>query len=123
MTGISDDLDDALWAAIGDPTRLRVLDLLLVDGPDTASGLGRQLPVTRQAVAKHLAVLERSGLVHAETVGREVRYGVDPDQFSRACAQVSRIERAWSLRLQRIKTIAETIQRARAEKADKEADQ
>ena len=57
------DIDDELWAAIGDPTRRRVLDLLLTGGPGTASGLSRELPVTRQAVAKHLAVLERAGLV------------------------------------------------------------
>jgi DNA-binding transcriptional ArsR family regulator len=56
------EIDDELWAAIGDPTRRRVLDLLLTGGPGTASGLSRSLPVTRQAVAKHLTVLERAGL-------------------------------------------------------------
>ena len=71
------EIDDELWAAIGDPTRRRVLDLLLAGGPGTASGLSRQLPVTRQAVAKHLAVLERAGLVSPEPTGREVRYDVD----------------------------------------------
>jgi DNA-binding transcriptional ArsR family regulator len=107
------DIDDGLWAAIGDPTRLRVLDLLLAGGPGTASGLGRALPVTRQAVAKHLAVLERSGLVHAEPAGREVRYVVDAEQFARACAQVARVSQVWNGRLRRIKTIAEGIQRSR----------
>ena len=120
---LHEDFDDALWVAIGDPTRLRVLDLLLTAGPGTASGLGRQLPVTRQAVAKHLAILERSGLVNTETVGREVRYTVEPDQFARACAQVAKVNRAWSLRLRRIKTIAETIQRTRETTADTEAEQ
>lgn len=115
---VSDELDDELWAAIGDPTRLRVLDLLLVGGPGTASGLARQLPVTRQAVAKHLTILERSGLVHPEPVGREVRYAVDPDQFSRACAQVARVSRAWDVRLRRIKSIAERVQRSRAERPE-----
>jgi DNA-binding transcriptional ArsR family regulator len=71
------------------------------------------IPVTRQAVAKHLAILERSGLVHAEPAGREVRYVVDAEQFSRACEQVARVSRAWDARLRRIKTIAEGIQRAR----------
>jgi DNA-binding transcriptional ArsR family regulator len=107
------DIDDDLWGAIGDPTRLRVLDLLLVGGPGTASSLSRELPVTRQAVAKHLAILERSGLVHPEPSGREVRYVVDPDQFARACAQVSRVGRAWTGRLRHIKAIAEAIQKAK----------
>lgn len=120
---LDEELDDALWSAIGDPTRLRVLDLLLVDGPGTASSLGRQLPVTRQAVAKHLAILERSGLVHTQTVGREVKYTVDSDQFARACAQVANVSRAWSLRLRRIKTIAETIQRTRQKGTDAGDDQ
>jgi DNA-binding transcriptional ArsR family regulator len=109
------EVDDELWAAIGDPTRRRVLDLLLAAGPGTASGLSRNLPVTRQAVSKHLAVLERCGLVRPEPAGREVRYTVDPNQFARACAQVDRVSRAWDGRLQRIKAIAEAIERDRAE--------
>jgi len=107
------DFDDELWAAIGDPTRLRVLDLLLVDGSGTASGLSRQLPVTRQAVAKHLTVLERARLVRPEPAGREVRYSVDAEQFARACAQVNQVTKAWKVRLQRIKTIAEAVAKTR----------
>ena len=106
-------LDDELWTAIGDPTRLRVLDLLLADGPGSASALSRRLPVTRQAIAKQLLILERTGLVHPERIGREVRYVVDADQFARACAQVERVSTAWNLRLLRIKNIAESIQRTR----------
>jgi len=107
------DIDDKLWAAIGDPTRRRVLDLLLAGGPGTASGLSRELPVTRQAVAKHLAVLERSGLVNAEPAGREVRYGVDPGQFARAVAQLAEVGQAWDGRLRRIKAIAEAIEKTK----------
>lgn len=111
------DVDDELWAAIGDPTRRRVLDTLVAHGPGTASGLSRQLPVTRQAIAKHLAVLERTGLVDAEREGREVRYGVNPEQFAHAVAQLTAVGRAWEGRLQRIKAIAESIQRNRDQKA------
>ena len=52
-------VDDDLWSAIGDPTRRRLLDLLLVDAGGTATSLSEQLPVTRQAVAKHRGVLDR----------------------------------------------------------------
>ena len=52
---------------IGDPTRRRMLDLLLIDGPGTATSLSERLPVTRQAVAKHLGVLDQAGLVHGTT--------------------------------------------------------
>jgi DNA-binding transcriptional ArsR family regulator len=104
-------IDDDLWSAIGDPTRRRMLDLLLVDGGGTATSLSDQLPVTRQAVAKHLGVLDRVGLVHATPVGRERRYRIDDAQFARAVAQLSEVGATWDGRLRRIKRIAETIQR------------
>ncbi len=104
-------VDDALWSAIGDPTRRRLLDLLLVQGGGTATSLGEQLPVTRQAVAKHLAVLDRVGLVHAVPAGREKRYEVDDAQLARAVTQLSAVGATWDARLQRIKRIAEAIQR------------
>ena len=106
----AEPVDDDLWSAIGDPTRRRMLDLLLVDGEGTATSLGRQLPVTRQAVAKHLGVLDRVGLVRATPAGREKRYRVDDAQLGLAVAQLSSVGAAWDARLQRIKRIAESIQ-------------
>jgi DNA-binding transcriptional ArsR family regulator len=116
LASTSPTIDDDLWSAIGDPTRRRMLDLLLVKG-GTATTLSDQLPVTRQAVAKHLAVLDRVGLVHVTPVGRERRYDIDDAQFARAVAQLSSVGAEWDTRLRRIKTIAETIQRE-AERAE-----
>jgi ArsR family transcriptional regulator, cadmium/lead-responsive transcriptional repressor len=107
----AEDVDDDLWSAIGDPTRRRLLDLLLMDGEGTATTLGQRLPVTRQAVAKHLGVLDRVGLVRATPAGREKRYRVDDAQLARAVAQLSSVGSAWDARLRRIKRIAEAIQR------------
>ncbi|MBF6221894.1 ArsR/SmtB family transcription factor [Nocardia gipuzkoensis] len=104
-------VDDDLWSAIGDPTRRRMLDLLLAEGEGTATGLSERLPVTRQAVAKHLLVLDRVGLVHGTPAGRERRYRVDETQLARAVAQLSSVGAAWDARLRRIKRIAEAIQR------------
>lgn len=104
-------IDDELWSAIGDPTRRRMLDLLLANGGGTATSLSDQLPVTRQAVAKHLGVLDRAGLVHSTPSGRERRYTVDESQLGHAISQLSDVTEAWDRRLQRIKRIAETIQR------------
>ena len=112
-------VDDELWSALGDPTRRRMLDVLLSDGDGTATSLSAQLPVTRQAVAKHLDVLDRVGLVHATTAGRERRYRVDQAQLARAVAQLNQVGATWDSRLQRIKRIAETIQRA--EQSSKQA--
>ncbi len=104
-------VDDALWSAIGDPTRRRVLDILLADGPGTATSLSEQLPVTRQAVAKHLGVLDGVGLVHGTTVGRERHFRIDDAQLARAAAQLASVGSRWDGRLQRIARIAERIER------------
>lgn len=103
-------VDDDLWSAIGDPTRRRMLDLLLATGAGTATSLSEQLPVTRQAVAKHLGVLDRVGLVRATPAGREKRYRVDEAQLERAVAQLNAVGSTWDARLRRIKQLAEAIQ-------------
>jgi predicted transcriptional regulator len=106
-------IDDDLWSAVGDPTRRRMLDLLLAAGSGTSTSLSEQLPVSRQAVAKHLAVLERVGLTSVTPSGRERLYQVDEAQLARAIAQLASVGAAWDARLNRIKRIAETIQRTR----------
>lgn len=110
---MSNAVDDDLWSAVGDPMRRRMLDLLLSGDGGTATTLSERLPVTRQAIAKHLAVLDRVGLVHATPSGRERRYEVDEAQLARAVAQLSSVGAAWDARLRRIKRIAEAIQRER----------
>jgi DNA-binding transcriptional ArsR family regulator len=104
-------VDDELWSAVGDPTRRRMLDLLLAEGNGTATSLSARLPVTRQAVAKHLVVLDRAGLVHGVTAGREKQYHVDSVQLARAAAQLADVGASWDGRLRRIKEIAESIQK------------
>ncbi len=110
-------IDDDLWSAIGDPTRRRLLDLMLADGESTATTLSAALPVTRQAVAKHLVVLDRVGLVRSTPAGRERRYQVDEAQLARAVAQLNSVGALWDARLRRIKSLAEAIERAK--KAEK----
>ncbi|MEU5788761.1 metalloregulator ArsR/SmtB family transcription factor [Micromonospora purpureochromogenes] len=110
-------VDDDLWSAVGDPTRRRMLDLLLADGDGTATSLSERLPVTRQAIAKHLGVLDRVGLVRSTPAGRERRYRVDEAQLARAVAQLSSVGAAWDGRLRRIKRIAEAVQRTKDQRA------
>ena len=112
MTSAVNAIDDELWSAVGDPMRRRMLDLLLSHGGGTATTLSEQLPVTRQAVAKHLTVLDRVGLVHVTPSGRERLYEVDEAQLARAVAQLSAVGATWDARLRRIKQIAEAIQRS-----------
>ncbi len=112
MSHAPDDIDDELWSAVGDPTRRRMLDLMLAEGGGTATTLSERLPVTRQAIAKHLNLLERVGLVRSTALGRERRFQVDQDRLALAVAQLSTVTAAWDARLHRIKRIAETIQRS-----------
>jgi ArsR family transcriptional regulator, cadmium/lead-responsive transcriptional repressor len=103
-------VDDALWAAVADPTRRRVLDALLERGEATTTTLAQELPVTRQAVAKHLAVLDRVGLVAGRRRGREVRYTVRPERMDDAAEAMARVAAQWDRRLARIKRLAEAVQ-------------
>ena len=107
------DLDE-LWAAVADPTRRRLLDALLAEGDATSTALARELPVTRQAVAKHLAVLDRAGLVEGARQGREVRYAVRPERLDIAARSLARVAAQWDERLLAIKRIAESAARAQA---------
>ena len=111
MTQDGDDAD-RLWAALGDPTRLRLLDLLLERGETTASALARELPITRQGIAKHLLVLERADLVQARRAGRETRFTLRGERLAQAQRQVAQIASRWDNRLETIKRIAETAHKA-----------
>jgi DNA-binding transcriptional ArsR family regulator len=74
--------------------------------------------VTRQAVAKHLGVLDRAGLVRSTPAGRERRYRVDDAQLARAVAQLTAVGTAWDARLHRIRQLAEAIQRGATDTED-----
>ncbi len=102
--------DDALWAAVADPTRRRVLDALLEHGEASSTTLAEGLPVTRQAVAKHIVVLTEVGLVAGRRSGRETRYAVQPERLDDATAALARVAAQWDRRLARIKRIAESVQ-------------
>ena len=75
---MSHRVDDELWSAIGDPTRRQMLDLLLAAGSGTSTSLSQRLPVSRQAVAKHLGVLEAANLVASKRQGREKLHFINP---------------------------------------------
>jgi DNA-binding transcriptional ArsR family regulator len=105
------DPDDQLWWAVADPSRRRVLDLLVQTGDATASSVADEMPFTRQAVAKHLAVLEQTGLVSRRRDGREVRFSVDPDRLNDATRAMAGVADAWDRRLQMIKRLAEAAYR------------
>jgi DNA-binding MarR family transcriptional regulator len=100
--------DDELWTAVADPSRRRVLDLIVGRGERTPTALAGELPFTRQAVTKHLAVLERAGLIEGHRHGREVRYVVRPDGLAAATKAMALAAARWDTRLEAIKRLAES---------------
>jgi ArsR family transcriptional regulator, cadmium/lead-responsive transcriptional repressor len=114
MSPAAADVDE-LWSAVADPTRRRVLDVLLDRGEATATTLAADLPVTRQAVNKHLAVLNRAGLVEGRRRGREVRHAVQPQRLHVATRSMAQVAADWDARLSAIKRIAESVAREQHE--------
>jgi ArsR family transcriptional regulator, cadmium/lead-responsive transcriptional repressor len=99
--------DDDLWSAIADPSRRQVLDLLVSNGAASASWLAGRVPFSRQAVAKHLVVLEAAGLVSHRKQGREVLYQVEADRLGQATRAMAELAAQWDGRLVAIKRLAE----------------
>ncbi len=92
---------DAVFAALADPTRRAVIGRLAQE-PLSASALAGELPVSRQAVAKHLAALDRAGLVRSHREGREQLYRLDPAPLGDAMAWMASVGGEWDARLARL---------------------
>lgn len=103
---------DSVLAALSDSRRRQLLDLLSGQGAATATTLAEGLPVSRQAVVKHLAVLEDAGLVSASRVGREVRYTVRTAAVETTARWLAGLAADWDRQLARIKRLAEVAERA-----------
>ena len=106
-------MSEDVFVALADPTRRAVLDLLATRGEGTATSLAAELPVSRVAVIKHLAVLDRAGLVEARRSGRELLYRVNIERLDRVTRSLSDLAEAWDRRLARIKRLAEAAVRER----------
>ncbi len=97
-----------VFAALGDETRWSIL-AALGESDASASALAGRLPVTRQAIAKHLAVLQEVGLVEPVRVGREIQYRVVGAELSATARRLEAIGTQWERRLLAIKEIAEGL--------------
>ena len=94
---------DAVFSALADPTRRAILRAVAEDGPVTATVLARRLPVTRQAVAKHLGLLRAAGLVATERSGREARFTAVAAPLDDLAAWAAAAGRRWDDRLARLR--------------------
>jgi DNA-binding transcriptional ArsR family regulator len=93
---------DAVFAALADATRREVMAALAREPSLTASRLAGELPVTRQAVAKHLAALDRAGLVRSSRAGRETRYELTPAPLGDAMEWMTAVGARWDASLARL---------------------
>ena len=107
------DRADAVFAALADPTRRQVIRALSQQGPSTATGLAAALPVTRQAVTKHLAALANAGLVTATRRGREVLYQISPRPLTAAVSWMADLGARWDHRLAALRDHVASTRRPR----------
>jgi DNA-binding transcriptional ArsR family regulator len=108
---VTDELG-RVFAALADPTRREVVETLMRDGSTSAPALTSSLPITRQAVAKHLATLDSAGLIERMPgSGREVRYRLREGALGPASTWLSETEAAWDRRLDRLKKTVERNRR------------
>ena len=103
MPGLEDRIGP-VFAALADPTRRQVVRTLSEQPDLTASRLASRLPMTRQAVAKHLAALDRAGLVQGRREGREMRYSLTPAPLADAMDWMAAVGAQWDERLARLAT-------------------
>ena len=117
---MAEQADDELWSAIADPSRRQVLDLLVSNGEVTASWLAGRVPISRQAVTKHLAVLEHAGLISRRKQGREVLCSVQAERLDQAARAMTNVAAQWDRRLAMIKRLAEAAHAESKRKRQKE---
>lgn len=98
---------DGVFAALADPTRRGILEAVSEHGPITATSLAEDLPISRQAVAKHLGLLRDAGLVVADRAGRETRFVTRPEPLNELAGWAQETGRLWDARLSRLRDLAE----------------
>jgi DNA-binding transcriptional ArsR family regulator len=99
-------MNDAVFVALADPTRRRLLERLAT-GPMSATGLAERFPLTRQAVVKHLGTLADARMVAKQRHGREVRYRLEPAPLGEASDWLTTLSARWEQRLLRLKRFVE----------------
>jgi DNA-binding transcriptional ArsR family regulator len=102
-----DDRAGAVFAALADPTRRAIAKLLAERGASTPTELAAHLPITRQAITKHLVALEEAGLVRVSRKGRETRYRLTPRPFEAAALWMAAVGAAWDERLDALRHLLE----------------
>ncbi len=96
-----------VFAALGDATRLKLLARLCARAPCSISQLAQDAPISRQAITKHLRVLEGAGLVRGEMSGRECLFEMEPKPLQEVREYLALVARQWDAALVRLKDFVE----------------
>ncbi len=103
MPHTDDDAIQAVFTALADPTRRDLIERLLDDGPQTATELANELPITRQGITKHLGILHEAGLVTIHQQGRDKRYALTPEPLAETVTWVMAIQAKWDERFEALR--------------------
>ena len=121
MSSKRDRASAAVFAALGDPTRLTLLAKLTDGEPQSISRLTHGTRLTRQAITKHLRVLENAGVVRSIRAGRESHFAFEPKPLDNARAYLEHVSKQWDDALSRLKSFVETGPPARYHRKPKPA--
>jgi DNA-binding transcriptional ArsR family regulator len=97
--------EGAVFAALGDPTRRHLIETLASRGGASATALAADLPISRQAVSKHLSALGAAGLVEGRRAGRETLYELQPQALAEAADWIAEVGAEWDERLGRLQKL------------------
>jgi DNA-binding transcriptional ArsR family regulator len=98
----------AALAALADPSRCRILELLSEHGPQSASALAARMPITRQAVSKHVRILADAGLVRGDRDGREILFVIVTDGAADAASWLAATADRWQERIDRLHRLVDS---------------
>jgi DNA-binding transcriptional ArsR family regulator len=101
---MSPDPTDAVFHALADPSRRQVMQFISETGEASATEIAARLPISRQAVGKHLAALSEAGLVASELRGRDRRYRLTPEPMGRALSWMAEVGADWDERLKNLES-------------------
>jgi DNA-binding transcriptional ArsR family regulator len=96
-----------VFAALGDPVRLSLVTRLCSKGPTTTVVLKQDMQLTRQAVTKHLRLLENAGVVRSQRVGRDRSWQIEKQRLAEVSRLLEKISQQWDLALERLRSIVE----------------
>lgn len=103
MSQVVENAVQAVFTALADPTRRDLIERLVDTGPQTATELAKQLPITRQGITKHLGILNEAGLVTIHQHGRDKRYALTPEPLANTITWVMAIQAKWDERLESLR--------------------